>query len=199
MFRVILIGGTSHVGKSTLAESLADKLGWPVVSTDSLGRHPGRPWPTVHDHVAEHYLRLSDGAIFEFLRVHHHNLWPRIRDLVERHANRPATGPLILEGSALRPELLAALDTAAAQATWLVASPELVRGRIYRASGFEQAPPAQRRMIEAFVTRSLADNEAIDVAARRLGLARVDVARPEHLEGFVAACLTRWSLVAPLP
>ncbi len=42
--RVILIGGSSNVGKSILAQSLALKLGWSHISTDSLARHPGRPW-----------------------------------------------------------------------------------------------------------------------------------------------------------
>ncbi len=39
----ILIGGTSHAGKSTLAQSLAAKLGWNYLSTDKLARHPGKP------------------------------------------------------------------------------------------------------------------------------------------------------------
>ncbi|MEL7245323.1 MAG: 2-phosphoglycerate kinase, partial [Cyanobacteria bacterium J06573_2] len=42
--RIILIGGSSHVGKSTLAQSLANKLNWNYISTDKLARHPGRPW-----------------------------------------------------------------------------------------------------------------------------------------------------------
>lgn len=58
--KVILIGGALHAGKSTLAKTLALKLGWRYVSTDSLARHPGRPWKPkpnrVPDHVAEHYL-----------------------------------------------------------------------------------------------------------------------------------------------
>ena len=56
--RVILIGGSSHVGKSTLSRSLADKLGWRLISTDKMARHPGRPWRSaperLPDHVAEH-------------------------------------------------------------------------------------------------------------------------------------------------
>lgn len=40
--RVILIGGSSHVGKSTLAQYQAAKLGWNYRSTDKLARHPGR-------------------------------------------------------------------------------------------------------------------------------------------------------------
>lgn len=39
--RVILIGGSSHSGKTTLAETLSAKLGASLVATDSLARHPG--------------------------------------------------------------------------------------------------------------------------------------------------------------
>lgn len=42
--RVILIGGSSHAGKSTLAQALAAELGWSYGSTDKRARHPGRPW-----------------------------------------------------------------------------------------------------------------------------------------------------------
>ena len=67
--RVVLIGGTSHVGKSTLSESLAARLGWTRISTDTLARHPGRPWKPapekVPDHVAEHYLSLSVNELIE--------------------------------------------------------------------------------------------------------------------------------------
>src|SRR5215468_118437 len=60
---VILIGGTSHTGKSTVAKRIAERLGAICVSTDSLARHPGRPWPAAREvppHVVEHYLQLGD-------------------------------------------------------------------------------------------------------------------------------------------
>ncbi|MGD1875429.1 MAG: hypothetical protein ACFB02_20525 [Mastigocoleus sp.] len=36
--RIILIGGTSHAGKSTLGQALAITLGWDYCSTDKLAR-----------------------------------------------------------------------------------------------------------------------------------------------------------------
>ena len=61
--KVLLIGGTSHVGKSTIAKRLAAQLGWNHLSTDQLARHPGRPWrndelPVPSDVIA-HYSRLT--------------------------------------------------------------------------------------------------------------------------------------------
>ena len=92
--RVILIGGTSHTGKTALARALAARLGWRRLSTDSLARHPGRPWKTggcvVPDHVAEHYLSLSVDELIEDVLAHYRSLWPAIRDLVSAHATDPS-------------------------------------------------------------------------------------------------------------
>ena len=41
----LLLTGTSHVGKSTCAGKVGAALGWPVVSTDALARHPGSGKP----------------------------------------------------------------------------------------------------------------------------------------------------------
>lgn len=58
--KIILIGGSSHVGKSTFAQSLATHFGWSYCSTDKLARHPGRPWQNkgqeVPKHVADHTI-----------------------------------------------------------------------------------------------------------------------------------------------
>lgn len=59
----ILVGGSSHVGKSTFARTLASTRGWELISTDDLGRHPGRPWPSVRPQVAEYYASLTDETI----------------------------------------------------------------------------------------------------------------------------------------
>src|SRR5687767_6850308 len=89
--RVILIGGSSHVGKSTLAQSLASELGWSYRSTDKLAKHPGRPWrtppKTVPEHVAEHYLTLSvEELIADVIRHYRDNVWPLVEDIVTSHA-----------------------------------------------------------------------------------------------------------------
>ena len=85
--RVVFIGGTSHVGKSTLAESLAARLGWTRISTDTLARHPGRPWrpapEKVPDHVAEHYLSLSVNELLKDVLRHY-----RVNCMAEGRGNR---------------------------------------------------------------------------------------------------------------
>jgi len=112
--RVFLMGGSSHTGKSTLAQSLAAHLGWSYRSTDKgLAPHPGRPWqvrPEKAKHVAEHYLSLSaDELISDVLRHYRDIVWPLVKGIVTSHATDLSTDRLILEGSAILPELVVTL------------------------------------------------------------------------------------------
>src|ERR1700689_1799826 len=111
--KVVLVGGTSHAGKSTLARTLAERLDGEARSTDQLARHPGRPWRQgereVSPHVAEHYGGLEPEALLASVMRHYEAMWPWVRALIERRADDPASRPLVLEGSALLPSRVAEL------------------------------------------------------------------------------------------
>jgi len=177
---VLLIFGTSHVGKSMLAGRLGEALDWRVTSTDTLGRHPGRPWPEVRQPVAEYYSSLTDETIYWFLRVHHENMWPHIRDKIS--AESDADKGWVLEGSALRPEFIAELDRQNVMAVGLYAEQAFLRRRIESESLYSQRDDHGRLLIDKFITRSLRDNDQIVEDANRLGLRLVDVAEPGDLE-----------------
>src|SRR5436190_17319138 len=102
--RNLLITGTSHVGKSSLGHDIAAATGWQLRATDTMARHPGRPWPTTPPHVAEFYAKLSPDSIFQFLLNHHENMWQSIQAALQIPGQYA-----IWEGSALRPEYLARL------------------------------------------------------------------------------------------
>ena len=130
--RVVFIGGTSHVGKSTLAESLAAMLGWERISTDSLARHPGRPWKPapekVPDHVAEHYLSLSvDELLEDVLRHYRVIVWPKAEEIVASHSHDTSGAGVVLEGSALWPEFVTDLNFDRVAALWLTASDDVLK------------------------------------------------------------------------
>ncbi len=171
---VILIGGTSHVGKSTVAESLADELGWSQVSTDSLARHPGRPWrpqpETVPEHVAEHYLSLSvDELLTDVLRHYRVNVWSKVEEII-------ATGAgVIVEGSALWPEFVVGLDADRVAALWLTASEDVLTQRIYGESLYHSKTGREKMMIDKFIGRTLAYDTLMVEVAKCHGLTIVDV------------------------
>ena len=161
--KVILIGGSSHVGKSTIATSLAAKLGWIHVSTDSLARHPGRPWRSapdkVPDDVAEHYLSLSvEELIEDVLRHYRINVWSKVESIIASYSNDTSTTGVVLEGSALWPEFAASLDFEKIGAVWLTASDEVFRQRIRAESRYCSKSPREQRMIDKFLERTIAYN-----------------------------------------
>lgn len=178
--RVILIGGSSHVGKSTLADSLAAKLRWTQISTDKLARHPGRPWKPepqpVPDHVAEHYLSLSVRELIEDV-LHHYrvNVWPQVETIVTATATDTSKERIIVEGSALWPEFVATLDVANLAAVWLTASDAVFEQRIRAASEYRTKSQRERMMVDKFLARSLLYNAQMMDAIRQHGLVSMDV------------------------
>ncbi len=192
--RVILIGGSSHVGKSTLADALAAKLGWSQISTDKLARHPGRPWrlepEQVPDHIAEHYLSLSVRELIEDV-LHHYkvNVWPQVEALVAAISTDTSKEPIIVEGSALWPEFVATLDVANLAAIWLTASDAVFEQRIRAASQYRTKPQREKRMVDKFLARSLSYNAQMKDAIRQHGLVSVGV-NAANVDELAQRCLS---------
>ena len=177
---MVLIGGSSHAGKSSLAGSLAASLGWIHISTDTLARHPGGPWKPepekVPDDVAEHYLSLSvDELIADVLRHYRVNVWPKVKAIVASHVDETSASRIVLEGSALWPEFLTTLELDRIAALWLTASEEVFRRRIRHGSMYHSKSCRERTMVDKFLERTLAyDSQMVEVVNRR-GLILVDV------------------------
>jgi 2-phosphoglycerate kinase len=177
--KVILIGGTSHAGKSSAAAVVAARLGWEARSTDYLARHPGRPWPVgeraVPPHVVEYYGDLTDQARMDSVLAHYRRLGPQIDDIVRSHLAPGAPG-LVLEGSALLPERAAAHTGPGVAAVWITAEPDLVTRRLHSESGYARATAAGRKLIDAFLRRSLAFDRLFLAEAEAKGLIVIKVA-----------------------
>ncbi len=190
----LLLIGTSHVGKSTCASNVGSALGRPVVSTDALGRHPGRPWTGVPDAVLEFYHRLSDDAVHWFLKVHHENMRPLIGARIT--ALREAGRGFVLEGAALRPEYLADWPVGDALAVCLHVETDVLRARIRQSSDYDRQGESMRLAIDKFTERSLRENDALAEAAVRLNVPVVDVSdlrEADRLAGQLASRLAGWS------
>ncbi|SOC93031.1 hypothetical protein SAMN05216358_3194 [Rhizobium sp. AN5] len=180
---IILISGTSHVGKSTLAGLLIEKLHCEAISTDSLARHPGRPWPGIPAPVEEYYRQLSAETIHWFLKVHHQNIWPLVRGLID---SKTGTGNIVVfEGAALRPEFIAPLLGSAVAGVFLHAQNDFLSDRMRAHAGYKDATAGQRRIMDAFIERSLRENTEMLASARHHHVPTVDIANPEAFDGLV--------------
>ena len=185
--KVILIGGSSHVGKSTIAASLTAKLGWTHISTDSLARHPGRPWKSapdkVPDDVAKHYICLSvDELIADVIHHYRVNVWPKVEAIIASHSNDMSTTGIVLEGSALWPEFATSLDSDKIGAVWLTASDELFRQRIHANSQYSTKSIREKTMIDKFLERTIAYDARMIEAVNRHGFTLVDIQQSNAME-----------------
>lgn len=173
-FAGVLICGTSHTGKSTLAARIGQATGASVISTDQMARHPGRPWPEVRAEVAEYYARLSAETIHWLLKAHHENMQCHVLRAIE--VARVPRGVFVIEGAALRPEIYAPLLGMSVVGVCLHAAPDFLRARMEVASAYPLRDQRQRQLIDAFVERSLRENIALRDAARLANFVSVDVA-----------------------
>ncbi len=195
--RAVLIGGSSHVGKSTLSESLAARLGWERISTDSLARHPGRPWKPapekVPGHVAEHYLSLSVNELLEDV-LHHYRIdfWPKVEEIVASRSNDTSGAGVLLEGPALWPEFVTDLNFDRVAALWLTASDDVFRQRIHDESMYGSKSSRGRKLVDKFLQRTLVYNSLmIDVVSRH-GFVLFDVSQSSVAE-LTERCLSTLS------
>jgi 2-phosphoglycerate kinase len=177
MIRILLIGGTSHSGKSTVGKAVAEKLGWRLESTDYLARHPGRPWRTdgseVPPHVIEHFSTLTvDELMAEVLR-HYRTVWPQIEALMAENEDG-----LVIEGSAVLPELVAELQSDRVKRMWLVGSDGLFRSRIEAESRLAPASACEALAIEKFALRAERFNRYVKAEVERLGLSSLPADAP---------------------
>ncbi|WP_202876069.1 hypothetical protein [Kribbella sp. VKM Ac-2566] len=196
--RVVLVGGTSNVGKSTVAQVLAARLGFDYLSTDKLGRHPGRPWATpyheVPSHVVEHYRSLTGEELVDALLDHYERMWPRIEELVTGRST--AAAGLVLEGSGIWPANVARLTTPYTSAVWLSANERVLSARMHRTSRYDDLPAEGRYLVDKFLARSIGYQTRMLALVEQLALNRLDVTEARSPEQLADELL---GSVQPLP
>ena len=198
--KLLFIGGASHVGKSTIAQSILDyvgysSLGYNYISTDKLARHPGRPWqPELTDipkHVIKHFQLLSADELVENVLNHYRtNVWPLVEDIVTAHATDISSGQMAIEGSALLPDLVNNLNFDNTSSLWLTASNEFLKQRIYLSSQYETKSPFEQMLIDKFWKRNCLLNDRIIAAVDRLGLVSLNIEAASTVDEL-RACIDR--------
>ena len=194
--KLLLVGGASHVGKSTLARSIAAHLNCNYSSTDKLARHPGRPWqPKLADipkHVVEHYQLLSVDRLIEDVIDHYReNVWQLIEDIVLSNVNDSSSEQMVIEGSALLPELVANLKFDNISSIWLTASNEFLRQRIYQSSQYATKSRFEQMLIDKFCQRNCLLNDRIINDVDRLGLVSFNVEQASTSDELMNMCSSR--------
>ena len=201
--KVLLIGGASHLGKSSVAQHLSHQLSAKLVSTDKLGRHPGRPWQkrpfVVPAHVAEHFLTLSPDQLIESVLAHRRSMWPTIEEVIRSHVESRSREKLVLEGAALLPEIVMTLKVRDVEAVWLIGSDRIQQARIYQDSDYANAEPQAKIMIDKFLQRERLFNKIITDSVLKLQRAYVESSDDLTVDDIAQRCLQRMTKVESAP
>jgi shikimate kinase len=141
--------------------------------------------------VASHYRALPvDELIADVLRHYTDNVWPQVARLVALHTTGLATGLLIVEGSAVLPELAVTVMHHGVAAIWLTADDEHLQHRIHTESRYALKTPREKQLIDKFVARSCKFNQRTIEVVKRLGLADVrDASNSDELRDLCLSAL----------
>ena len=134
--------------------------------------------------MADYYLDLGVEEQMASVLAHYRSLRPRIEAMIAK----PETKSLVLEGSALLPEILP--SGPGVSGVWITASEDLMAERIRRDSGYVAGDVTQRRMIDAFVTRTVVFNRLILEEVGRRGLPHVRVERDLAIDELAGIALS---------
>lgn len=198
--KVLLIGGATHLGKSSITQLLAKQLSAKQISTDKLGRHPGRPWQkrpfVVPPHVAEHFLNLSHDQLLESVLEHRRSMWPTIEGVIRDHVDSRTADLLVLEGAALLPETVTTVKVRGVAAVWLIGNDRIQQARIHQESDYLAQEPQARLMIDKFLERERRFNKMITDEVLKRQLAYVEVSEDIPVEETARRCLDRSTSVS---
>ena len=144
----------------------------------------------VPPHVVEHYTHLFvDELLTDVLAHYQKNVLPKIVALVRGRASESTTPGLVLEGSALWPEFVAPLLSDKIAAVCLLASEELVTGRMHPESKYHERAAQEQFLIEKFLERTLVFGRRMERAIRDHGLLSVRACAGDTVEYLSQKCL----------
>ena len=161
MSKVILIGGSPMVGKSTIAVSLAAKLQCQCISTDDIGEALQTTTdidPMRGQNYLDYYADNGRTKLIEDIIEYHKKLEPAIYRLIDIHSTWG--NPLIMEGWALYPNRLKDVNSNVFSC-WLIAGDDLLENRLLMNNDFYINAREPEKVIENYLYRSQWHNKLV--------------------------------------
>lgn len=196
--KVVVIGGPSMVGKSSVARAIASQLGYGCISTDDIGLAI-KSVTTSDTHPRAHAMDGID--LFDYYQSHsshemleegmrfHDEIWPGIEASIRAHAS--CSFPIVYEGWAMWPErvgkLLSEHDNV--DAIWLTASDDLLSERVRATNRPYQTDSDKKLMVEKYLPRNIKYNRLMLDAVKQLGLRYIEVDVSDSVDDIASTIL----------
>jgi len=201
--KVILIGGPPSSGKSTLARTIAARLGYGCISTDDIGvsaraMTTAESYPSLHSmdssNHRDYFIDNSAEWLVEDMMRGHAELWPAIEAIIEEHTIGYASDPIVIEGMALWPERVAALEYPGIASFWLGMSTDELEARTRERVEFDYEPDEAREVTAKFITRNVIWNGLMQDAVAKIGMNIVDTAPSRSPAELAEYCIERFDI-----
>ncbi len=172
---VFLIGGAPGVGKTTLACTLASRLGISSVTIDDLmtvAQTVTTPDTHPNLHVMSkipYYEYFTDSSVEQLKAdadIQHEATWPFVKRVIVKHSTW-AVVTIMIDGWHLRPDRVAQLDLDNVWSGWIVASSEVLEERERNNLEWLQRSSDPSLMLKKFLARSLWYNDLIKEQATK--------------------------------
>jgi len=190
MKKVILIGGSPMIGKSTASITLASKLQYPCIPTDDIGNilqtisdiNPmkGKNYLDYYANTEKEQL-ISD--IVEYHKVHE----KAIQALIGIHSTW--SSPLVMEGWALYPNKHAKMSNENIFSIWLIADDGLLHERLHKNNEFYQNAKNPEKVLENYLFRSEWYNQKVWEECRKGSYNHIIVKKETTREEIVKTIL----------
>ena len=194
--KVVLIGGPTSVGKSTVARCIAARYQYNCIPTDDIGKAI-RAVTTVQTHPAlhafkdkdyqEYFATISVDLLINHARQSHEIIWPALEMIIRTHATWG--DPLVLEGYALWPDWVLAADFTSTGAVWLTFDDDLLEARIRSQASFYEGASDEQALIVNFLRRSSRFNQLMVESALECGAAVIRVKLGHSVEDVADRCV----------
>lgn len=175
--RVLLIGGPPGAGKTTLARSVAARLGFlsttvdDLVTTARLVTDPDAQ-PDLHRTGGigslEYFTAGPPERLIADAIALEQAMWPILMRLIERHG--PGQAPIVMDWWLFNPDLVSGASDPVIRSVWLHIDPVALDRRERSLTEFRDGSSDPERMHENFMHRSLWRNDLIRERAMALDL-----------------------------
>jgi 2-phosphoglycerate kinase len=175
---VILIGGTSGAGKTTLGRSLAIKLGITsltiydlMVATRAVTTpesHPGLHIMSTGDSIG-YFTNTPPEKLIADARMQHEATWPAVEKVIRSHAADWGS-PIVIDGWAMHPGWVDSLGLENVRSFWLVTEPAVLEARERKNTDFFGNSSDPETMLRNFMNRSYWYNDLVMAEATSLNL-----------------------------
>ena len=112
--------------------------------------------------VRDYYMSHSGAVLLDEVLLHYrNNVWPIAQAIVSARVSNLYDSCIVLEGSAILPDLVNESKLEQTRSIWLIASEDVITQRIYASSDYSNVRTADQQVIDRFLDRSLRYNQLL--------------------------------------